>query len=76
MLECAANSASTRTPMPFSAKLVVNVQHLFWLVASAMPASKYKRNISGHIVLPEKWLPSWNDNRAELNLPAPRCITP
>ena len=38
MLECAANSASTRTPMPLAAKFVMKVRRPLWLVASAMPA--------------------------------------
>ena len=57
MLECAANSASTRTPMPFAAKLVMKVRRPLWLVASAMSAASYMRSNSWHMVLAENAAP-------------------
>ena len=64
MLECAANSASTRTPMPFAARFVMNVRRPLWLVASAMPAASYMRSNSWHMVLAENWVPFWDWNSA------------
>ena len=64
MLECAANSASTRTPMPFAAKFVMKVRRPLWLVASAMPAASYMRSSNWHMVFAENAAPFCDWNRA------------
>jgi len=61
---CAACSASTLTPTPFAASLVMKLHLPEWLVAPSNPASRYMWISSWHMVFFENAPPFWDWNRA------------